>query len=102
MDPETYAESYQAYIMFLFDDVPLLKPVNYFRKKKNFHFHQSFQLLNNSQYFVNPFFVNPVLFGKWIYPIFFSDKIQMLFSREKFLCSKFLCQAVTIRIIFYR
>ena len=34
MDPETYAESYQAYIMFLFDDVPLLKPVNYFRKKK--------------------------------------------------------------------
>ena len=36
MDPETYAESYQAYIMFLFDDVPLLKPVNYFRKKKKF------------------------------------------------------------------
>ena len=34
MDLETYAESYQAYIMFLFDDVPLLKPVNYFRKKK--------------------------------------------------------------------
>ena len=34
MDPETYAESYQAYIMFLFDDVPLLKPVNYFKKKK--------------------------------------------------------------------
>ena len=51
--------------MFLFYDVPLLKPVNYFRKKKKiFHFHQSFQLLNNSQYFVNPFFVNPVLFGK--------------------------------------
>ena len=34
MDPETYAESYQAYIMFRFDEVPLLKPVNYFRKKK--------------------------------------------------------------------
>ena len=34
MDPETYAESYQTYIMFLFYDVPLLKPVNYFRKKK--------------------------------------------------------------------
>ena len=67
MDLETYAESYQAYIMFLFDDVTLLKPVNYFRQKKknnNFHFHQSFQLLNNSQYFVNSFFVNPVLFGK--------------------------------------
>ena len=66
MDPETYAESYQTYIMFLFYDVPLLKPVNYFRKKKknNFKFHKSFQLLNNSQYFVNPFFVNPVLFGK--------------------------------------
>ena len=38
MDPKTYAESYQAYIMFLFDDVPLLKPVNYFRKKKKKQF----------------------------------------------------------------